>query len=173
MKKIVSFLILFVMLIAMSTVVTATSSDGLADELYELGKAYGMSESDKIRIERYLADNKVTDEQASQIFSKAKEAAEVMDNAGKTNYSKLSESQKNEIKAIVVDAAKILDLTLEFSNKQLKIYQDGKLIDVITYDSNGKLAYTGNNLNIILAISTVAMIALALVIVARKKNVNA
>ncbi len=173
MKKLLSFVVLFILLIATATTVNATNSSGLADELYDMGKPYGMTSSDKIRIERYLTDNKVTDEQANQVISKAKQAVAIMEKAGTTNYSKLSDSQKEEMKSLAIDAAKVLDLTLEFSNKQVKVYQDGKLIDVVTYDNNGKLAYTGNNTNAVLVVSSVAIIALALVFVARKKSANA
>lgn len=173
MKKLLSFVILFVLLITIATTVNATNSSELADKLYDMGKPYGMTSSDKIRIERYLTDNKVTDEQANQVISKAEQAVAIMEKAGTTNYSKLSNSQKEKMKSLAIDAAKVLDLTLEFSNKQLNIYQDGKLIDVVTYDNNGKLAYTGNSSNTILVVSSIAIIALAAVFVARKKLSNA
>ena len=74
MKKVVSLLILFVVAISLTTVVSATTASELADELYSMGEPYGVPESWKVKIERYVADNEVTDEQAEQIMAKAEEA---------------------------------------------------------------------------------------------------
>ena len=40
------------------------------------------------------------------------------------------------------------------------------------YFMDGKLAYTGNNMNIVLVVSSVAVIALATVYIVRKKKTN-
>ena len=45
MKKLLSFVVLFILLIATATTVNATNSSGLADELYDMGKPYGMTSS--------------------------------------------------------------------------------------------------------------------------------
>ena len=172
MKKALSFLILFIILATLTTVVNAVSSNELADKLYELGSPYGMTSSDKIRIERYLADNEVTEEEANQIIAKAEQAVSVMETANITSYKELTSDQKSQIKSIAIEAADILDLTLTFSKGQVEIYQDGKLIEVVT-SNDGKLAYTGNNTSTILVVSSVAVIALALGYVARKKFANA
>ena len=57
------------------------------------------------------------------------------------------------------------------TNKYLFKLKDGKLIETVGNNS-GKLAYTGNN-NIVLVVSSIAVIALASVAVARKKLANA
>lgn len=172
MKKVLSLLILFVLLATVATTVNATTSNELADKLYELGTPYGMTSSEKIRIERYLADNEVTDEQANQIVAKAEEAVEIMKAAGVTNYKDLTDSQKNQMKSIANEAADILGLTLSFSNKKVEIYKNGKLIESVSLN-DGKLAYTGNNTSKILVVSSVAIVALAIGTVARKKFANA
>lgn len=172
MKKILSFFIVFVMLIASLTFVNATSSDELADKLYDLGRPYGMTSADKLKIERYLADNEVSDDEANRIVGIAEEAVKVMESAGVTSYTQLTDSQKDKIKSLAKEAADVLDLTLVFSNKKVEIYKNGKLIEVIT-SNNGKLAYTGNSTNTILVVSSVAVIALTLGFAARKKFANA
>ena len=76
MKKLVSILMVIIMILGVASVVNATSSSELADKLYEIGKPYGFSNANKVRIERYLADNKVTDEEADKVVAKAEEAVE-------------------------------------------------------------------------------------------------
>ena len=133
MKKVLTISILAVMLVLMVvTGVNAANNDNLAETLYNMGAKYGMTKSDKVKIERYLADYPVTESEANAIVAKAEEAVKVMEDAGVTDYTKLFETVSN---------------------------------------NNGKLAYTGNN-NIVLVVSSIAVIALASV-VARKKLANA
>ena len=173
MKKTLTIALLVVMAImAFATVVNAATTSTLADELYSKGAKYGMTSADKVKIERYLAENKVTDAQADKILAKADEAIAVMEKAGVTSYSKLTDSQKSEIKSIATEAAKEVDLKLVFKTKSVAIYNaDGKLVETVS-NTNGKLAYTGNTLNIALVASVISIVAVAAVI-ARKKLVNA
>lgn len=173
MKKTLTIALLVVMAImAFATVVNAATTSTLADELYSKGAKYGMTSADKVKIERYLAENKVTDAQADKILAKADEAIAVMEKAGVTSYSKLTDSQKSEIKSIATEAAKEVDLKLVFKTRSVEIYNvDGKLVETIS-NTNGKLAYTGNTLNIALVASVISIVAVAAVI-ARKKLVNA
>ena len=174
MKKVVSILILFVLLATMTTVVNATSADDLADTLYEMGEPYGLTSSDKVRIERYLSDNDVSDEQADEIIAIAEEAVAIFEESGATTYSDLTDDEKSELKSLANEAADILGLTLVFGTKQVKIYQDGTLIEIVTLGDNDILAYTGNTtMNIVLVVSSIAVIALGTAFVARKKFANA
>lgn len=172
MKKLLTISILAVMLVLMTlTGVHAATKDNLAETLYNMGAKYGMTKADKVKIERYLADNKVTDSQADAIVAKAKEAVKVMEDAGVTDYTKLSADKKAELKTIANQAASIVDVTLVFKASSVELYKDGKLIETVRNNS-GKLAYTGNN-NTVLVVSSIAVIALASVAVARKKLANA
>lgn len=174
MKKVVSILILFVLLASMTTIVNATSADDLADTLYEMGEPYGLREADKVRIERYLADNDVSDEQADEIIAIAEEAVAVFEEAGVSTYSDLTNDQKDELKSLANEAADVLGLTLVFGTKQVEIYQDGTLIEVVTLEDGDILAYTGNStMNIVLVVSSIVAIALVAVLVTRKKFANA
>lgn len=173
MKKLISIAILFVMVAMLATtMVNAATSSTLADDLYALGSKYGMTSADKVKIERYLADNPVTDEQANQVLAKAQEAVKVMEDAGVTDVKSLTTEQKNQLKSIANEAASIVGLTLTFKAGTVEIYKDGKLIETITFN-NGKLAYTGNNVNLVLVVSSVAVVALATGFVVRKKFANA
>ena len=55
MKKLISIAILFVMVVALSTtMVSAATSETLADELYAIGAQYGMKESDKVAMQTVM-----------------------------------------------------------------------------------------------------------------------
>lgn len=173
MKKTLAIVLLAIIAVmALATGVNAATSSTLADELYSKGAKYGMTSADKVKIERYLAENPVTDAQANELLAKADEAIAVMEKAGVTSYNKLTIAQKNEIKSIATEAAKKIDLKLVFKTKSVEIYNNsGKLVETVT-NTNGKLAYTGNTVNVVLAVSVVAVLAVATVVV-RKRIVNA
>ena len=173
MKKTLTIALLAIITImALATGVNAATSSTLADELYAKGSKYGMTSADKVKIERYLKENPVTDAQANEILAKADEAIAVMEKAGVTNYDKLTKAQKNEIKSVATEAAKIVDLKLVFNKKSVAIYnKDGKLVETVS-NTNGKLAYTGNVVNVVVATTVVALVAVSAV-VARKRIVNA
>ena len=173
MKKLLTISILAVMLVLMAvTGVNATTNDNLAETLYNMGSKYGMTTSDRVKIERYLADYPVTEDEANAIVAKAEEAVAVMEAAGVTDYKELTTEQKNELKSIANEAASIIGVTLVFRTGAVDVYKDGTLIETATLSNSGKLAYTGNN-NIVLVVSAIAAIALVSVAVARKKLANA
>lgn len=173
MKKLLTISILAVMLVLMAvTGVNATTNDNLAETLYNMGAKYGMTTSDRVKIERYLADYPVTEDEANAIVAKAKEAVAVMEAAGVTDYKELTTDQKNQLKSIANEAASIIGVTLVFRTGAVDVYKDGTLIETATLNNSGKLAYTGNN-NIVLVVSSIAAIALVSVAVARKKLANA
>ena len=173
MKKLLTISILAVMLVLMAvTGVNATTNDNLAETLYNMGSKYGMTTSDRVKIERYLADYPVTEDEANAIVAKAEEAVAVMEAAGVTDYKELTADQKNQLKSIANEAASIIGVTLVFRTGAVDVYKDGTLIETATLSNSGKLAYTGNN-NIVLVVSAIAAIALVSVAVARKKLANA
>lgn len=170
-KSLVISILTAVIVMACATLVNAATTATLADELYSKGSKYGMTSADKVKIERYLSENTVTDEQANAIVAKADEAIAVMEAAGTTDYSKLTDAQKDKLKSIANSAASIIDVKLVFKKNTVEIYDNaGKLIETIG-QNNGKLAYTGNNVNVVLTTSVIAIIALAIT-VATKRNSN-
>ena len=128
-----------------------------------------MTSADKVKVERYLADNEVTDEQASAILAKADEAIAIMDAEGTKDVRELSADAKAKIKAIAQETASTIGLTLVFTSGTVEVYKDGELIDTVTLSNSGKLAYTGNNINVLLVVASVAVIALATTVVVRKR----
>ena len=170
MKKTLTIVALMV-IVTMLTIsgVNAVTSATLADELYAKLSAYGATAADKVKVERYLADNAVTDAQANEILAKADEVVALMQSEGVTDVTKLSAEAKNQVKAIAQSAASQINLTLTFSKGKVEVYNaEGKLIETVTVSNTGKLAYTGNNVNTIVVVSSVAIIALAVAVVAKK-----
>ncbi|MCI8273214.1 MAG: hypothetical protein HFJ55_03925 [Clostridia bacterium] len=174
MKKALTISLLVVMLVvASATLVNAATSVSLGNDLYTIGAKYGMTSADKVKVDRYLATNPITDAQADAVLAKANEAVAVMEKAGVTNFKDLTEAQKAEVKSIATAAASIIDVKLVFNSNSVKIYDNnGKLIETVS-NNDGKLAYTGNNMNVVLVISVIAIIALAITIVAKRTFADA
>ena len=174
MKKVFLSIVLIVFLvIGTSSVVNAVTSKNLADEVYKVGKKYGVTLANKARIERYLSENYVSDEKAEKVLAKAKEVAKIYEKAGVTKFSDLSYENKEKVRAIAIETGKIVDITVKYKGYEIEMYQNGKLIEVARYDGN-RLVYTGNTVNYsLIIISSVAGIALIAGLVLRKKFVNA
>ncbi|CDD36634.1 unknown [Clostridium sp. CAG:356] len=167
-KSLLISILTAVIVMACATLVNAATTATLADELYAKGKKYGMTSADKVKVERYLSENTVTDEQANAIVAKADEAIAVMEAAGTTDYRKLTDAQKDQVKSIANSAADIIDVKLVFKKNTVEIYNNaGKLIETIG-NNNGKLAYTGNNVNVVLTTSVIAVIALAITVATKR-----
>lgn len=171
-KMLAIALIVIMLMMTFATAVFATTSDELGSKLYAKGKKYGMTSADKVKIERFLSENPVTDAEADAILAKADEAIAIVEESGVTDLSKLTTAQKNQLKEIAKSAAEIVNVTLVFKTSSVEIYKDGKLIETVT-SNNGKLAYTGNNVNVVLVVSAIAIIALATTVVAKKTFANA
>ena len=167
MKKTLTSIILMITIILTISSVKATK-ETLAEELYEKFKEYGATEAEKVKVERYLSENEVTDEQAKEILSKADEIIEVVKTENVKDVTKLSKESKNKIKKIAQEAANIIEVKLVFYKNKVEIYSSkGKLIEVVTISNTGKLAYTGNNK---LNASVYLVILMALVTIFIEKN---
>ena len=91
-----------------------------------------------------------------------------MEQAGTKDYNKLTTAQKEQLKSIANSAASIVNVKLVFKNGYVEIYDNaGKLIETVG-QNNGKLAYTGNNVNVVLTTSVIAIIALAITVVTKR-----
>ena len=173
MRKTILGIMLCIMLVTMLvTTVSAVSVDEMIEKVYEMGVPYGLTSADKVKIERYFADYPVSEAEADQLVAKAEQAVAIMEEAGVTNVKESSTEQKNQLKTIANEAASIAGVSLVFTSGTVEIYRDGKLIETVT-SNNGTLAYTGNTMNIVLVVSSVAIIALGLAVVARKRLANA
>ena len=173
MKKLLMIMsiIITVMLIGAINVKAASNTE-LINTVYNIGSKYGLTSADKVKIERYLADNPVTEQEADSLISKAEEIDAIMKEAGVTDPTKLSQADKDRIQSIANEAASILKVSLVIKNGNVEIYKDGKLIENVSIN-NGELAYTGNNNYVIFGISAVAIVALVIVCIMKKRKINA
>ena len=173
MKKTLAGILLCIMLVTLlATTVSAVSTDEMIEKVYEMGVKYGLTSADKVKMERFFADNPVTEAQADQLVAKAEEAVAIMEEAGVTNVKELTTEQKNQLKTVANEAASIVGVSLVFKAGAVEIYKDGQLVETIT-SNNGTLAYTGNTMNIVLVVSSIAIIALGTAVIARKRLANA
>lgn len=169
MKKLLSMAVIFVIVALLATTfVNAATTATAVSEIYSIGSKYGMTSADKVKLERFMEDNSITEAQADQLVAKVQEASKIMTDAGVTSVSKLTADQKNKLKTIANEAASAVGVTLKFGTSSVEVYKDGKLIETIT-STNGKLAYTGNNVNYILIGGVVATIALIATVVVKKR----
>lgn len=172
MKKILFATILFVMVaVFATTMVNAATGAELPNLIYEKGSKYGVTESHKVKMERYLSKHPATDAQADAVMAKVDEVVSVLEKAGVTNIGKLSSADLKKIQDLATEAAAILNVKISWDGAKVTIYYNGKVEDVL--DFNDKLSYTGNESNIALVVSSVAVVALAAGFIARKKLANA
>ena len=175
MKKIVKiFTLVLFMALVLTTTVNASASDDLLNELSKTytvgGKDITISDADKVRIERYLADNPVTEEQKDTILSKLNAIIDIMNAEGVSDPGKLSVSKKTEAMNLAKEAASAIDLKLvmDTNANTIKVYNaEGKLLETATIEK-GKLSYTGNNSIVYIVAPIVAVIAVATVIAVKK-----
>ena len=179
MKKLGTITLLIVMLIGiLAGTVNATTESELLEYLSKDftvgGETISISESDKVKIERYLNENEVTAEQADSIIAKADEAVAVLQSAGETDITKLSREDKDKLIGIANSAASELGLSISYdaSSKTLSVYKDGQLIESTSIKSGSELVQTGSANYVLYAIIAVAVIAIAAVAV-KKVRANA
>lgn len=172
MKKTLLTAVLFVIVtLFAATMVNAATGAELPDLIYSKGAKYGVTESHKVKMERYIASYPVTDEQANQVMAKVDEVIKVFENAGKTDIAKLSSADLKKVQNLATEAAAIVDVKVVWKGLTADIMKNGKVVDVL--DFSGNLSYTGNESNGALVVSSVAVVALAAGFILRKKFANA
>ena len=97
MKKIKIIVAMLIGIIIMGTAnVFAATTNELINEVYSIGSKYGLTNSDKVKIERYLRDNPVTEAEADKLIEKAKEILIPL-NIWNDNYELHSSDTRNNI----------------------------------------------------------------------------
>lgn len=172
MKKVLISTVLFVIVaIFATTMVNAATGAELPNLIYEKGAKYGVTEGHKVKMERYLAKHPATDAQADAVMAKVDEVAAVYEKAGVTDMAKLSAADLKKVQDLATEAAAILNVKIAWDGAKVTIYYEGRVEDVIEFSN--KLPYTGNDTNIALVVSSVAVVALAAGFIARRKLANA
>lgn len=179
MKKLLTATLLVVLMLTIATsAMAATESELLAyvsKSFTIAGETVQISSSDKVKVERYLNENEVTAEQADKVIAKVDEAVALMNKAGVSDVTKLSKADKEKLMNIANEAASVLGLTLSYdaSTGVVSVYKDGKNIESTSFESRTTLAQTGSMDYAYVVVPAVAIIAIAMVVVAKRAKANA
>lgn len=170
------FALVLFMVLALATAVNASANDDLLKELSKTytvgGKEISISAADKVKIERYLADNPVTEAEKDTIISKVNAIVDIMNSENVSDPGKLSAAKKTEAMNLAKEAASAIDLKLvmDTNNNTIKVYDaEGKLLESAKIEQ-GKLSYTGNSSVAYVVAPVVAIIAVAAVVAVKKVN---
>ena len=179
MRKIliIGGLVTLILLVACTAVKATTQSEleaYLVADHTVAGKTVHFTEENKVRVKRYLAENTLTDEQATAIKAKFDEGLAYMDKAGVTEVRSLDSNGRKEIFEIAKEAFAIAGLTATYnsSDKTVEIYKDGTVIEAVSTEV-GKLVQTGNNNSAYIVVAGAAIIAVAAIVTVKKVKANA
>ena len=123
MRKILTIMLLITLLLTLfCTIVSATTQEELEQYLTKTHKIAGeevsLTVADKVKVQRYFSENKLTDEQATKIKAKVDEGISLMNKEGVSNPLKLNKKSKTELLDIAEEAAAIAGLTITRSEER-------------------------------------------------------
>ena len=175
MKKILSIMLLAVMILSIATTVrAATPSEEFLEYLkggFEVaGENITLSSSDLVKVERYLDEYPLTEDEVNGLKAQIEDVVEYMNEKGTANPYELTKSEKEVVFAKAKAAAEIIgaELKINTESNTMTLYKDGKAVETVTV-SNGKLVYTGNNYTSLIVVSIIAIIAVATAVISSKK----
>lgn len=179
MRKVLTVALLIVLVLTLaSTIVKATTQSELEAYLTKThtiaGKEVSLTDADKVKVERYLSENTLTEEQVAAIKAKVDEGIAIMEKAGVSDYTKLKKEDKTTLLNIAKEAATIAGLTLTINSKDgtIEIYKGTTLIEATSFQRN-KLVQTGENNFVWIGLAGIAIIAIATTIIVKKVRTNA
>jgi len=169
MKKTLRILIILIVALWLTTtlVKAETPSESLVSYIRGKQKKY-ISNADIVRIERYLKEYPITEEEAESLKQKIDVAISIVENSGVKDFKKISKTDKEKLKEIANEAATIINVNLVFKEDAVEIYKNGKRIESVQFDSH-KLSYTGHEIYIVETL-IIAIIALAIIANSIRKN---
>lgn len=180
MKRLLKVTLAFVLVVlCYTTVAKAATTDELiayASKTFTIaGKQVKLSDADVLKVKRYLSENPVTSSGADKIIAKAEQIISIMRAEGVADITKLSKAKKDEVLKIAQEAAAITGATLTYdsTNKAIAVYKNGKKVESLSLQ-NYKFVQTGsdNTMYVVIPTVTVAVIAVATVVILRKKKAN-
>lgn len=177
MKKVFKItLIVAILLICCATVAHAATNSDVVSYLKKshtvAGKTVKLSDANALKVDKYFSTYPVSSENADKIIAKVDEGIALMNAAGVSDPNKLPKAQKDKLLSIAQEAAQLAGATLTFNStdKTIDIYVNGVLFDQISTKSGNTLVQTGADYSyIVYTIAAVAVIAVASVVIYRKK----
>lgn len=180
MKKVLRVAILLAIILLASTTMSKAATE---DELIaRLSKTYNVAgKTVKVPNEyikeakRYVATYEITSEGADKVIAKIDEAVSIMNEAGQTDVNKLNKEQKNKLLSVAQDAAKAVNAKINYTNGTLTVIgEDGAKFGTYKLGNDAKkFSQTGNNDYMLYSGVGIAIIAVAGIVIYRKKTANA
>ena len=134
------------------------------------GVTYQATTSEKAQIERYLAQNNVSEEDADYIAKKVNEAVEIITKSGVkvANLSELPTNVKNQLKSLATDITANTDIKLTVNKGSITVYNiDGTVFGEIT---SVLIKQTDNSVAIIASIALIVTVVGAFMVVRQVKS---
>lgn len=192
MKKITKVMLALVMAIVALTVFTTKSNAMTVNELKDYicndkginGTKLIIRDADKVKVEKFFANNEMTDAQADQIKAIIDKGVALMNADGASEPNQLSsKAKKQELLSYAQEAAAVMGLTVSYdaTEERLDIYKNGVLYDSlnwgVTESSKGStesaLVQTGSTNYIYVVVAGIMLIAGIMLVVSRKKRLSA
>lgn len=192
MKKITKVMLALVMAIVALTVFTTKSNAMTANELKDYicndkginGTKLIIRDADKVKVEKFFANNEMTDAQADQIKAIIDKGVALMNADGASEPNQLSsKAKKQELLSYAQEAAAVMGLTVSYdaTEERLDIYKNGVLYDSlnlgVTESSKGStesaLVQTGSTNYVYIVVAGIMLIAGIMLVVSRKKRLSA
>ena len=192
MKKITKVMLALVMAIVALTVFTTKSNAMTANELKDYicndkginGTKLIIRDADKVKVEKFFANNEMTDAQADQIKAIIDKGVALMNADGASEPNQLSsKAKKQELLSYAQEAAAVIGLTVSYdaTEERLDIYKNGVLYDSlnwgVTESSKGStesaLVQTGSTNYVYIVVAGIMLIAGIMLVVSRKKRLSA
>lgn len=192
MKKITKVMLTLVMAIVALTVFTTKSNAMTANELKDYicndkginGTKLIIRDADKVKVEKFFANNEMTDAQADQIKAIIDKGVALMNADGASEPNQLSsKAKKQELLSYAQEAAAVMGLTVSYdaTEERLDIYKNGVLYDSlnwgVTESSKGStesaLVQTGSTNYVYIVVAGIMLIAGIMLVISRKKRLSA
>ena len=180
MKKITKSVLVLAIAMLSLIIFTTKSNAMTANELKDYicndkginGTKLVIRDADKVKVEKFFANNEMTDDQANQIKA-------IIDKG----VALSSKAKKQELLSYAQEAAAVMGLTVTYdaTEERLDIYKNGALYDSlnwgVTESSKGStesaLVQTGSSNYGYIIIAGIVLIAGIMLVISRKKKVSA
>ena len=192
MKKITKSVLVLAIAMLSLIIFTTKSNAMTANELKDYicndkginGTKLVIRDADKVKVEKFFANNEMTDDQANQIKAIIDKGVALMNADGATEPNQLSsKAKKQELLSYAQEAAAVMGLTVSYdaTEERLDIYKNGVLYDSlnwgVTESSKGStesaLVQTGSTNYVYIVVAGIMLIAGIMLVVSRKKRLSA
>lgn len=171
-KKVIQIIVALMLFVGVSSNVYAKENkvlDYARGTHIIAGDVVKLSNSDIVKVERFLQENEISEDDQDKIIAKLDSIVAILDRAGTSNVTMLDASTKERILNIAKEAAQIVGVTLTYdnTNKILSVYQNGVMVDA--FFANSYLKQTGDT-NVMIIVGTLLIIAGAILAIKKVKH---